>query len=258
MGAELIRNQKDDVIGIKLTDVVFSYAYLLSPRPESDLKKGTYGADLLIDLTDTEAIQTLSEYVNDVKLAAKASAWGNKLPKNLKMPYRQGEGDKNELETGKLVLKTSTKSQPALYIKDSPEDDPRKVDDIEELESTFYSGMIGEAFVKITPFSYQNTSFGISAWLSAVCRTDEGTPISSKADYEDIFKGTNRSVFASKKTDTKKKPVEQDEPEVEDTLASLTKQTSKASTTPKKTAKTILDEPEVEEEFSLDSLLAGK
>ena len=39
-------------------DVMFSYAYLLQPRPETDLKKGTFGADLII--LDDETLKAIT------------------------------------------------------------------------------------------------------------------------------------------------------------------------------------------------------
>jgi hypothetical protein len=43
-------NRMDDgrIRSIQTAESIFSYAYLVSPRPESDFKAGTFGTDLII------------------------------------------------------------------------------------------------------------------------------------------------------------------------------------------------------------------
>ena len=267
MGAEFVYVQgSEKLAGLRLTNVRFSYAYLLTPRPEKDLKAGTYGADLLIDLQDKEAIQLLNEYFSIVEKDGIETAWNGKRPKNLKMPYRQGDGESNEIEEGTLVLKTTSNRQPALYIREEGEEFPRKISDMEEAEAEIYSGMIGEALVKIVPFNWQNTNQGYTAYISAVCKTGKGTVIGAKTNYDDVFSTVKTTdVFsAGKKPDTAT-PAKQEasKPVQEDVLAALANTKSMAQTKKPTSAthKAKAPEPEPEPEapaFSLASLLAEK
>ena len=78
------------------------------------------------------------------------------------------------MEADAFVLKTSSKMQPKLFIRD--EDDTRAHEVTEEELDDIYAGMIGEAIVSFKAYSY-NGIRGIKAYLNAVCKTGDGQPL---------------------------------------------------------------------------------
>jgi hypothetical protein len=230
---------------VRLSDVVFSYAYLISPRPEDDFKAGTYGAELLFD--DTETLAAVKEYLKEVMDDAKENTWKGKVPKDLHLPLSEGDEEK-DLEAGMWKIKTTTKKQPQLFIKPEGSSTAHEVDE-DELDE-IYSGMIGDAIITFRAYNYNNIK-GITAYLNAVCKTGEGTVLSARVSYEDEF---------SDGTD-----FDDDEDETEDALANLKPKestkakasTTKKTTTKKATKKVEPEEDEEEEEISLDSLIKG-
>lgn len=259
MGATLVYRPGTDIIaGIKLTNVMFSYAYLLQPRPKNDLKAGTFGADLLIDRKDTEALTLLEEYMQSAIEEGKETAWNNKLPKNLNFPWREGDAEKNSIEEGMLVLKTTTKRQPQLFIREEDDNSPRAFSSDEEAESELYSGMIGEAFVTLRPFTFQNTNNGVTAYLGAVCKTAKGTPIGAKTDYQDVFSVLPSTTLFPAPGAKAEKPSVKAPVEVKEEPVSTAGLLSGLPPKKKVAAAAAPAEPEVAEGFSLASLIKNQ
>jgi len=171
------------VSSLHISDAVFSYSYLVSPRPETDFNPGTYGTELII--SDQETVKAIKDYLNEVIEEAKTTTWEGKLPKNLHLPLKKGN-EENDLEAGNFVLKTSTKQQPKLFIR--AEDDTRAREVTENELDEIYAGMIGEAIVKFRAYSYNGIK-GIKAYLNAVCKTGNGKPLAKSVSYEDVFSG---------------------------------------------------------------------
>jgi hypothetical protein len=171
------------ITSLHLQDVVFSYSYLVSPRPETDFNPGTYGTELVIK--DADTVKAVKEYLNDIMEEAKVTTWENKVPKSVNLPLKKGN-EENELEANAFVLKTSSKQQPKLFIR--PEDSERAHEVTEDELDEIYAGMVGDAIVKFRAYSYNGIK-GIKAYLNAVCKTDNGTPLAAKTSYEDVFSG---------------------------------------------------------------------
>jgi len=213
------------VSSLHLSDVTFSYSYLVSPRPETDFSPGTYGSELIID--DMETIKGIKEYLNEVLEEAKSTVWDGKLPKKLNLPLKKGREDK-ELEVGKFILKTSTKNQPKLFIREEDETRAREV--TEENLDEIYAGMIGEAVVKFKAYSYNGIN-GVKAYLNAVCKTGTGTPLTKSVSYEDVFSG--ETDFDKPAPEPQKKVTKTESSDEVDLDSMLSSQptTSKAETT---------------------------
>jgi len=171
------------ITSLHLQDVVFSYSYLVSPRPETDFNPGTYGTELIIK--DADTVKAVKEYLNDIMEEAKVTTWENKVPKSVNLPLKKGN-EENELEADAFVLKTSSKQQPKLFIR--PEDSERAHEVTEDELDEIYAGMVGDAIVKFRAYSYNGIK-GIKAYLNAVCKTGNGTPLAAKTSYEDVFSG---------------------------------------------------------------------
>lgn len=196
-------------------DVMFSYAFLTTVRPDTDFKKGTYGADLIIQ--DEETLGAIKEYIQEVMEDAIENTWDGKLSKDLHIPLKKGD-EESEIEAGHYVLKTTTKKQPKLLIRDSETGLAHEIteDEVDDI----YSGMIGEAIIQLAPYNY-NGKKGITCYLNAVCKTGDGIVLGGAASYEDEFslgsdfdEGEEVAVKKPAKVKSKKAAV-QEEPEDE-------------------------------------------
>lgn len=246
---------------LQVQDVVFSYAYLVSPRGEKDFNPGTYGTELII--SDDDTVKAIKEYLNQVIEEAKSTTWDNKIPKNLNLPIRQGN-EENEYEKGAIILKTSTKNQPKLFIRPEGETRAREVEE-EELDE-IYSGMVGEAIVKFSAYSYNGIK-GIKAYLNAVCKTGDGESFESSISYEDAFSEASDFDIEAKpsKKATKKKKVEEENEEGVDLDSIINsngskkgttkKSTTSKGTTKKSTKRVVEDDEDEEDEITIDDLI---
>jgi hypothetical protein len=170
---------------LQVSDVLFSYSYLVTPRPESDFNAGTYGTELII--RDSETVSSIKKYLQQVIEEARVTTWEGKVPKTLNLPLKAGNED-SDLESGAFVLKTSSKTQPKLFIRLDHETRAHEVTE-EELDE-IYAGMVGEAIVTFRAYAYNGIK-GIKAYLNAVCKTANGKPLSGKVSYEDAFSSTS-------------------------------------------------------------------
>lgn len=184
--SKLITYEKDGVKkiqSIKLTDVKLSYPYLVAPRPKGTFGEGSYGSEFLI--YDSETVELLNQYVKYL-VAEALPGWGNKMPKNMTTPFRSPEPENNKNEEGALlVLKAKTfkndddmPEQPQLFIRKAGEK-PRELTEEEIANYEITAGNIADAFVTLHAYTYQGKS-GISAKVTAVCKTGEGTPVFSR------------------------------------------------------------------------------
>lgn len=236
-------NQDQETGKIKslhLMDVTFSYSYLVSPRPESDFNAGTYGTELII--RDTETVAAIKKYLAQVMEEAKVTTWEGKIPKNLNLPLKAGN-EESELEADAFVLKTSSKMQPKLFIRD--EDDTRAHEVTEEELDDIYAGMIGEAIVSFKAYSY-NGIRGIKAYLNAVCKTGDGQPLAAKTSYEDAFSSATEFDTVPKKA-TPKKTAKKEEAADEDVdldsmIATPTRKVSKDTVQKGETVSLTIDD----------------
>jgi len=220
---------------IQTAESIFSYAYLVSPRPESDFKAGTFGTDLII--RDDETIAAIKEYINQVMKEAKEDAWDGKVPKNLSLPVRMGD-DEIPLEAGALVLKTSTKIQPKVFIRDKDTGKAREVTEEEIEDGEIYSGMLGEVIFSLRAYNYNGVK-GITAYINAACKTGIGTPLGIKYNFEEEFS----------------EELDDDDDESEEEAFSIPKSkssTAKPATTKKVTTKSTKKQAIVEEEDEED------
>lgn len=180
----LYRDPETNVIKkIRITNAIASYAFLTSPRPaDSKFKAGQYGTDLII--TDEETKALVKEYVKEVATFALKNEWGGKKPASLKLPYHDGDEEK-EHEAGHMILSAGApKIQPKLLIRD-----PRtgRASELSEEEvDEYYSGMLVDADIVFRAYSV-GINTGITAYINAVCKVGEGTPFSAGNSVVDSF-----------------------------------------------------------------------
>ncbi len=208
MGLKINRNDDNKIVSLQTNDGVFSFAYLVEPRPESDFKAGHYGTDFVT--RDPETLKAIKEYLNEVIQTAVKDVWENKMPKEMLLPLKKGD-EASDLTKGAYVLKTHTKHEPKVYIRN---ESGRALEVTPDEFSDIYSGMIGEVVIKFSAYSYGGNK-GITAYLSAACKTANGTPLGSKGNYEDDFSiksDFDSNDFDSGKKDEKKQDKENKEP----------------------------------------------
>jgi len=211
---------------LRVTDAVFSYSYLTAPRPEGQFKAGSYGTELIIK--DEETIKLINQYLKEVVQTAIKETWNGKLPKDVYLPFEEGD-EEVETEAGAYVLKTTSPTQPPLYIREAGQAWPRRLEG--EEVSEIYAGMIGEAYVVLSPFNYLGKT-GITAYINGVCKTADGTPFGGRANLEEVFAVPSEAamdfsapVKPSKGKTVEKAPEPEKEPEID--LATLTKRHTK-------------------------------
>jgi hypothetical protein len=249
----LTRDKDTNVIkSLKTGDVVFSYAFLTSPRPEGSLNPGTYGAELII--SDEETKKEVMEYLKQMIEDGKKNTWKGKIPKDLYIPVRDPDEENEHEKDALIVLKTSTKIQPKLYIRDPETGRAHNVEEDEEEE--IYSGMVGEAIIRMVVVDFKGFH-GIKAYINAACKTADGTPFGSVINYEDEFSEDAAygsefdAVKETKTTKPKKTTKKEPEPEEDEDDVDLDSLIKKGSS---KTSK----EPDEETIDSLDDLLKRK
>lgn len=107
-----------------------------------------------------------------------AEKWGNKVPKDLRSPFR--DGDEKELDgyAGHTYVKATSKTRPGIVDKDL-------VPIISS--SDFYAGCYARATV--TVFAYDRTgNKGVSFGLQNIQKLDDGEAFSGKKSAEEDFK----------------------------------------------------------------------
>ena len=127
---------------------------------ENSTKK--YRLTLVFDKdVDLTAIETA---IND---AIKAK-WGDKVPKSLKLPIKDGDDTESDWLVGKKFIRATTKNKVKVVGPDGSPIDPDEI----------ASGTICRAFVSASAFDLQ-TSKGVNIWLAGVQKVREGAGYSS-------------------------------------------------------------------------------
>jgi hypothetical protein len=240
----------DKITQLQTAAGVFSYTYLVSPRPEDNFNPGTYGTEFII--RDGDTIKALKEYLSQVITEAKTEIWGGKIPANLHLPLKTGD-EEVDIEKDAYVLKTASKRQPKLFILNPTTGNAHEIEDEEEL-SEIYAGMIGEVIIKFSAYVY-NSINGVKCYINAACKTADGEPLANRASYKDAFSlSTEFDVNGS--TDKAEEQAEPEAVEKPTVKPAAVKPTVKL--TEKPVAKPVVKPAVQEKEPTLDDLLAPK
>lgn len=151
-----------------------SYPYLFRRAEAMGGGEGKYQCELIF-----EKGADLSE----LKAAANQAArdkWGDKVPKNIKSPFRDGDTDRTDKDgyAGNTFIGARSKDKPGVVVgsyRKPPED-----------ESEIYGGCYVKA--SVTAFAYdQSGNKGVSFALNNVWKLREGEPFGSYRSAEDEF-----------------------------------------------------------------------
>ena len=169
------------------SEVRFAFVNVFKPRRAEPGKEPKYGITLLFPLPSTLSGPALAEYeacMASLKAAAKAAAaekWGDKLPPNLRSPFRDQADKAGQYEgyvPGALFLNVTSMPQPQVVDATvQPIIEPAKL----------YSGCYGRASLRA--FAYDNSgNKGVSFGLQNVQKTRDGDSLAGRSDPSKEFK----------------------------------------------------------------------
>lgn len=157
--------------------VRFSYAEVFEPKAVKDgpLK---YSVSLIIDKKDKITLAKIADAV-EAALEQGKSMWGNRTQKNLKLPLRDGDEDREDDEAyvGAMFVNASSNSKPSIV-----DADLEKLMDKEE----FYSGCYGRASVNFYPFNHSGSK-GVACGLNNLQKLEDGEALAGGATAEEDF-----------------------------------------------------------------------
>lgn len=151
-----------------------AFARVFKPEAFEEGKEPVYSITMLFPKGETD--------ISDLKrvaIEAKKAKWGDKSPKKLRTPFRDGDSeDFEDLDgfEGNIVVRATSKWKPGIV--------DRKLQNITD-ESEFYSGCWARATVQA--FTYDMASKGVSFALQNLQKLDDDDPFSGKAKAEDDF-----------------------------------------------------------------------
>lgn len=150
--------------------VRFSYAHVHQPHAITEGQDKKYSVSILIPKKDKATIAKIKAAIDEAIEAGKSKKFGGKIPKNLKMPLRDGDEEREDDENyaGHYFINASSKDKPQLV--DS------ELNEIIEKDE-FYSGCYGRASVNFYAFDAQGNK-GIACGLNRLQKLEDGERLS--------------------------------------------------------------------------------
>lgn len=145
--------------------VRLSYAHLFVPTtaPGSDVAK--YSVSVIIDKNDKETLDKFKTAIEKAKQQGIVSKWGGKEPKNLHMPLRDGDAERDdEAYSNSYFFNCSSTRQPSVV--------DRKLNLILD-PGEVYSGCYARVNVNLYPYD-SNGNRGIAVGLNSVQKIADG------------------------------------------------------------------------------------
>ena len=166
-------------------EVRFSYLHVFEPYAGEVGQKAKYSVALLIPKKDKQTIALIQEAIAEATDQGQTSKWGGKVPKNLKLPLRDGDEEKADEHpeyAGMYFVNASSERQPGLV-------DSHKQEIFSDQE--LKSGDWGLASINFYPFSVSGNN-GIACGLNNLMKKRDGeslggTPASAEADFAEEF-----------------------------------------------------------------------
>jgi len=164
---------------VKTGKVRFSYANVFKPKAISEDADEKYSISLLIDKDDKKTVAKIEAAIQAAIEEGK-SKFGGKIPKNLKLPLRDGDEDRPDDENyeNKFFLNANSTRKPGIVD-----------ENLEEIISPdeFYSGCFGRATLNFYAFNV-NGNKGIACGLQNLQKLEDGERLGGSAtSAEDDF-----------------------------------------------------------------------
>lgn len=161
-----------------------SFPNVFEPRAmgEDPNGKKKYSLTMLFNVAEIKKDPAQLKLWNDMKTALATAAreeWGDKIPKNLKSPFRDGK-EKEQYDgygEGIIFASASSMSRPGLVDRNNG-----RIISAED----FYAGCFARATVNPYAWTYMGKS-GISLGLQNLQKLDDGEPFGGKSKPEDDF-----------------------------------------------------------------------
>ena len=163
--------------------VRFSYAHVWTPTSIQEGQEPKYSTSILIPKSDTATLKKIEDAIKVATEQGKSN-WDGKIPKNLKLPLRDGDEEREDdpAYAGMWFLNASTTKQPGIVDKDRNE-----ILDKDE----FYSGCYGRVSLNFYPFSASGNK-GIAVGLNNIQKLADGERLggeftTAEQDFSDDF-----------------------------------------------------------------------
>lgn len=172
---------------VKDTKVVFgpcrlSYTHVFTKyAPDGDTDNGKYMTNVLIPKSEKETVKALQQAIEAAKKSGIVSKWGGKEPKNLELPLRNGDTDKDdEVYEDCFFINAKSSTRPGICDKNK-----NPIVDEEEI----YSGVYAYVSVSFYPYD-KNGNRGIACGLNNIMKFKDGERLggrtSAETDFADI------------------------------------------------------------------------
>jgi hypothetical protein len=177
-----------DATKVVTGEVRLSYCWLLQPRKgEDENERDKYGCTILVPKSDKATIAKINKAIEAAKEQGKKSKWGGKVPKNLKVTFRDGDEEKDLDEQpeykGMMFMSVSSNTRPGLVGRDlSPLTS----------EDEVYSGMYARVAIAAAPFDF-NGSKGVTFYLNHVQKLRDGENLAGRSKPEDVFEALDEA-----------------------------------------------------------------
>lgn len=160
--------------------VRFSYANVFEPKAAQEGAEPKYSVSLIIDKNDKKTLKAIEKAIEAAIEAGKAK-FGGKIPKNLKLPLRDGDEEREDDENyeGKMFVNASSSNKPGVV-----DEDLNPIMDRED----FYSGCYGRASLNFYAFNVSGNK-GVACGLNNLQFLEDGDRLSGGASAEEDFGG---------------------------------------------------------------------
>lgn len=169
---------------IKDTKVVFgpcrlSYTHVFNKyAPDGDTDNGKYMTNVLIPKSEKETVKALQQAIEAAKKAGIVSKWGGKEPKNLELPLRDGDTDKDdEVYEDCFFINAKSSTRPGICDKNK-----NPIVDEEEI----YSGVYAYVSVSFYPYD-KNGNRGVACGLNNIMKFKDGERLGGRTSAENDF-----------------------------------------------------------------------
>lgn len=169
---------------VKDTKVVFgpcrlSYTHIFTKyAPDGDTDNGKYMTNVLIPKSEKETVKALQQAIEAAKKSGIVSKWGGKEPKNLELPLRNGNTDKDdEVYEDCFFINAKSSTRPGICDKNK-----NPIVDEEEI----YSGVYAYVSVSFYPYD-KNGNRGIACGLNNIMKFKDGERLGGRTSAENDF-----------------------------------------------------------------------
>ena len=161
-----------------ITGVVrLSFLQVWQPAAMTEGQPLKYSASLIISKKDKTTLANIKA-ATDAAIEQGKAKWGGKVPKNLKLPLRDGDEERDsEAYEGSFFINATSKNRPGVLNENKEE-----MMDKEEL----YSGCYAKVSLNFYPFD-SNGNKGIACGLNNIMKIKDGERLSGGASASEDF-----------------------------------------------------------------------